>query len=176
MKLLFIIDMQNDFMDETVLGNPECRKIIPNIITKIMTKTYDSIIVTRDTHTSDYFHTQEGKNLPVLHCVEGTEGWKLQEDIQNALNISGIPVNYINKPSFGSIQAAAMVKKLRPQEVELTGVCTGICVISNALVIKAMNPEIPLTVDASCCACISPESHQNALNVMKLCQIYVINE
>lgn len=175
MKILLIIDMQNDFIDKTVLGTKECEKIIPNIIRKIMEKTYDNIIVTRDTHASNYLQTQEGKHLPVPHCIEGTKGWELQKDIQEALNKSGILVTYLNKTTFGSLEAASLIRQLQPERVELTGVCTGICVISNALVIKTINPEIPIIVDASCCACVTPESHQNALHVMNLCQIKIIN-
>lgn len=174
MKVLVIIDMQNDFIDKSILGNKETYAIIPGIVYKITSRNYDRIIVTRDTHNSNYFHTQEGKNLPIFHCQENTYGWGLSKNIQMALKGCPVPVDYINKSSFGSLSLAVMIQELKPQEIELVGVCTGICVISNALIIKAVNPELLITVDSSCCACVTKESHQKALDIMELCQIHII--
>lgn len=170
MKLLIVIDMQNDFID-AALGTKEAVAIVPNIAKKISEyrAAGNLIAFTRDTHHSNYLETQEGKNLPVVHCVEGTEGWQISEKLE-----TGEP-KIFNKPSFGSLELmdyAASLENL--EEIELAGLCTGICVISNALILKAKLPEVKITVDSSCCACVTPESHKNALNAMKLCQINVI--
>ena len=126
---------------------------------------------TRDTHQSNYLKTQEGKNLPVLHCVEGSDGWQISSNLE--VRESRI----FNKPSFGSIELADYVATLSDlEEIELIGLCTGICVIRNAFILKAKLPEVKITVDASCCACVTPESHKTALSAMKLCQINVTGE
>ena len=169
-KLLVVIDMQKDFITGP-LGNDECRAIVPNVIEKIKSAKENGVVTicTMDTHDENYLKTQEGKHLPVKHCITGTDGWQLIPEIPT-------PINKIEKPTFGSITLANTIKDLGVTEVELIGVCTDICVISNAFVIKAVNPEVTITVDASCCAGVTPESHINALQAMKACQINIINE
>ena len=167
MKTLIVVDVQNDFVTGA-LGTPEAQSIIPNVKAKI--KEYqdrgDEIIFTRDTHQSNYLETNDGKNLPVEHCIENTDGWKIVEglDIPNC--------SIINKPTFGWTHW----NNRTFDEIELIGLCTDICVVSNALILKAMFPEIKITVDASCCAGVTPESHKAALTTMKMCQINVIGE
>ena len=166
-KTLIVVDMQNDFIDGA-LGTKEAQSIVSNVKNKIAeySKAGDEIIFTRDTHTEDYLNTNEGKNLPVEHCIKGTKGWEIAKGLE-------VPdCKYIDKPSFGYTGW----KEMDLEEVELIGLCTDICVVSNALVIKAMYPEISVTVDASCCAGVSPETHKAALATMKCCQVNVINE
>ena len=170
MKLLAVIDMQNDFIDGS-LGTKEAAAIVQNVAAKI--EQYrakgQAIAFTRDTHGADYLDTQEGRNLPVVHCVEGTEGWK----ISGKLNTDGARI--FNKPAFGSAALAEYARSLEGlEEIELVGLCTDICVISNALILKAALPETKITVDSSCCAGVTPESHKNALNAMRMCQVCVI--
>jgi nicotinamidase-related amidase len=163
-KTLIVIDMQNDFIDGS-LGTAEAQAIVDNVKNKI--KKYqsagDQIIFTRDTHQSNYLETNEGKHLPVEHCIEGTKGWQIAE----GLEVSG--AIYIDKPSFGYLDW----KQFDLEEVEMVGLCTDICVVSNALIIKATYPEIRVSVDASCCAGVTPESHEAALTTMKMCQVEV---
>lgn len=176
-KALIIVDMQNDFVDDKVLGNKECRDVIPKIKNKMLSGKYEYVYFTKDTHGKEYLETQEGKNLPVSHCVLGTKGWAIVKDLQDVALDHNTPVktfHYICKNTFGSIDLAQAIQEEGFDEVELVGVCTGICVISNALLIKAFNPELKITVDSNCCACVSKESHENALNAMKLCQISII--
>lgn len=164
MKTLIVIDMQNDFIDGS-LGTAEAVAIVDNVKAKI--KEYvdrgDQIIFTRDTHQEDYMETNEGKHLPVVHCIEGTDGWQ----IRDGLYVEGAEI--INKPSFGYTGW----NDYSFEEVELIGLCTDICVISNALIIKALFPEIKVSVDSSCCAGVTPESHDAALKTMQMCQIEV---
>lgn len=172
-KLLVVIDMQNDFITGP-LGNEECRKIVPNVVNKtesVLKNNEADIVYTLDTHKTNYLETQEGKNLPVVHCIENTHGWMLIPELQEIQAEKSFC-----KPTFGSIELAEWIKENEYTEVELVGVCTDICVISNAFVIKAVNPEVRIIVDAACCAGVTPESHQNALAAMKACQIQVINE
>ena len=169
MKLLIVIDMQNDFIDGA-LGTKEAVAIVPNVVEKIAKARAagEMVVFTRDTHQQNYLETQEGKNLPVLHCVEGSAGWMISDKLE--VGDSRI----FNKPSFGSMELADFAASLAGlEEIELIGLCTGICVISNAFILKAKLPEVKISVDASCCACVSPESHKTALNAMKLCQINV---
>ena len=170
MKLLIVIDMQNDFIDGA-LGTKEAVKIVPNVAAKIREyrESGGTVVFTRDTHQKNYLQTQEGKNLPVVHCVEGTAGWQISEKLE----VGGSRV--FNKPAFGSMELAEYVFGLENLEkIELAGLCTDICVISNALLLKAKLPEVPVFVDSSCCAGVTPESHQNALNAMKMCQIGIL--
>ena len=164
-KTLIVVDMQKDFIDGS-LGTKEAVAIVNNVKKKI--KEYqdrgDEVIFTRDTHQTDYLNTNEGKHLPVEHCIEGTDGWQ----IEAGLEVPG--AIYINKPTFGYLNWEAY----NLEEVELIGLCTDICVVSNALIIKAMYPEIKVSVDASCCAGVTPESHEAALTTMRMCQIEVI--
>ena len=169
MKLLIVVDMQNDFID-AALGTKEAVAIVPAVAKKIAEyrEAGNQVIFTRDTHQKNYMETQEGKNLPVMHCIEGTDGWQISKELE--VGDSKI----FNKPSFGSMELADYVANLNDiEEIELIGLCTGICVISNAFILKAKLPEVKITVDSSCCACVTPESHQTALNAMKLCQINV---
>ena len=172
-KILVVVDIQNDFVDGA-LGSKEAAAIIGNACNKI--RSFDGdIYVTLDTHSEDYMNTQEGKKLPVPHCIKGTEGWKLNSEIEKALKDKSCTL--IEKPTFGSHKLAEIIKeKYKDDElsVELIGICTDICVISNALTIRALNTECEITVDFSCCAGVSPEAHNAALLVMKSCLINVI--
>lgn len=170
MKLLVVIDMQNDFIDGA-LGTPEAAAIVDNVAAKIRAARTAGTEVwfTRDTHGEDYLSTQEGRNLPVPHCIRGSFGW----EISSKLDVSGSAI--IDKPTFGSVELAQKVAGLENLEsVELIGLCTDICVISNAMLIKAQLPELPVQIDASCCAGVTPASHENALSAMKMCQIAVV--
>lgn len=166
-KTLIVVDMQKDFIDGA-LGTKEAVAIVDNVKAKIAAYQAqgDEIIFTRDTHQTDYMSTNEGKYLPVEHCIEGTEGWQIWEGLEVPDAI------IVNKPTFGYLNW----KDYNLEEVELIGLCTDICVVSNALIIKAMYPEIKVTVDASCCAGVTPESHDAALTTMKMCQVEVIDE
>ncbi len=171
-NVLVVVDIQNDFVDGA-LGTPEAVSIVDNAVEKI--KAFDGeIIVTFDTHSDDYLNTSEGEKLPVEHCIKGTDGWKLNEKIAEALKDK----EYIcvEKPTFGSVKLPEIIKNIVCDDnfsVELIGLCTDICVVSNALVIKANFPEIQISVDSSCCAGVTPESHNAALLTMKMCQINV---
>lgn len=168
-KVLIVVDMQNDFVNDC-LGTPEAQAIVPNVKKKI--EEYESrgdrIIFTRDTHHDNYMNTHEGKNLPVPHCIEGTHGWEVINEIDKPECL------HVNKLTFGYMGWDIRLSK--PSEIELIGVCTDICVVSNALILRASFPETEITVDASCCAGVTPESHKAALQVMKSCQINVIGE
>ena len=174
-KILIVVDMQNDFVDGA-LGTKEAAAIVGNVEKKI--KEFDGdIIVTYDTHFENYMDTQEGKNLPVPHCIKGTKGWELNENVKTAL--AGKKYKTIEKPTFGSVELTEYIKKnYNAQEVsiELIGLCTDICVVSNALLLKANFLETEISVDASCCAGVTPESHKAALITMKMCQVKVIGE
>ena len=171
--ILIVVDMQNDFIDGA-LGTEEAVAIVPNVADKIRNFT-GRVIFTRDTHGKNYMDTQEGKNLPVPHCIKGTEGWQISPVLQEYCKEEPI-----DKVTFGSEGLASILKKANENDpigsITLVGLCTDICVISNALLIKAFLPEVPISVDASCCAGVTPESHQNALAAMKTCQIKIENE
>ncbi len=172
MKVLIVIDMQNDFIDGS-LGTKEALAIVDKVADKIkMARDAGQMVIfTRDTHHQNYLETQEGKNLPVVHCVEGSYGWQISSRLEVGESV------VFNKPSFGSMELADYVSKIQNlEEIELVGLCTGICVISNAFILKAKMPEVKISVDAGCCACVSPESHKTALASMKLCQINVTGE
>ena len=171
-KILIVVDMQNDFIDGA-LGTPEAVAILPNVKNKI--ETFDGkVIFTRDTHTDDYMNTAEGKNLPVPHCIKDTHGWQIADALLPYTKDAII----IDKPTFGSIALAELLQKEDQNkaidEVTLIGLCTDICVISNAMLVKAALPEITVSVDASCCAGVSPESHERALAAMQVCQIKIL--
>lgn len=172
-NILIVVDIQNDFVDGA-LGSKEAVAIIDNVCKKI--RGFDGdIFVTLDTHGEDYMSTQEGKKLLVPHCIKGTDGWRLNPETEKALD--GKSFTVIEKPTFGSQKLAEMIsEKYKGEElsVELIGICTDICVISNALTIRAHNTECEITVDSSCCAGVSPETHNAALEVMKSCLINVI--
>ena len=167
MKVLCVIDMQNDFIDGA-LGTKEAEAIVENVKSKIelYRQNGDTIIFTRDTHTEEYMNTQEGKNLPVPHCIKGSKGWEITKKLDTASD------KIIDKPTFGSFELADYVASLSDvEEIELIGLCTDICVISNAMLLKAKLTETQISVDSSCCAGVTPESHLNALESMKMCQI-----
>lgn len=175
-KILIVVDMQKDFING-VLGTREAAAIVPKVIDKI--KHHDGpVLYTRDTHTKEYLKTQEGTKLPVEHCIQGTPGWELQDEIRAIAEKNGSLV--INKGTFGSEalieQLKAFSENERIEGIELVGLCTDICVISNALAIKTFLPETLIKVDAACCAGVTPESHQTALDAMKMCQIEILNE
>jgi Amidases related to nicotinamidase len=177
-KILIVIDMQKDFIDGA-LGTKEAVGIVSNVTDKIATCNGD-IYITKDTHHENYLATAEGKKLPVTHCIKDTSGWELDEQIKLALENR----EYIEflKPTFGSIEMAEYIKKqitdnnidVSCLDIELIGVCTDICVISNALLLKAYFPEAMIKVDSHCCAGVTPESSKNALEAMKMCQIEII--
>ena len=172
MNILVVIDMQNDFIDGA-LGTPEAVAIVPKVMVKMMN--FDGLVLaTRDTHGENYLERQEGKKLPVVHCIKGTHGWEIKDEIQQLL-IS----QPIDKPTFGSEALGKVLKDLNNDvepidSITLVGLCTDICVISNAMLLKAFLPEVPIMVDASCCAGVTPESHERALEAMKACQIEII--
>lgn len=173
-KVLIVIDMQNDFVSGA-LGTPEAKAIVENVKKKIedCEKAGYAIYFTRDTHFADsYFKSQEGKKLPVLHCLFGTEGWKIVDGLNSS------KYRNIDKESFGWPGWAGYFgnfEEYSPKKIELVGVCTDICVISNAMIIKSYYPETEIVVDASCCAGTTPEKHHMALEVMKSCQINIVN-
>lgn len=168
-KLLVVVDMQNDFIGGA-LGTQEAQSILPAVRARIADarKEGEEVAFTRDTHGNDYLSTQEGKNLPVPHCIAGTAG----HEIAAGLCLAGERV--FDKPAFGSIELAAYVKERGFAAVELVGVCTDICVISNALLIKAFCPEAEVCVRAGCCAGVTPQSHQTALAAMRACQVKIV--
>ncbi|SEK63967.1 Nicotinamidase-related amidase [Butyrivibrio sp. ob235] len=170
-KILVVVDMQKDFVDGA-LGTKEAVSIVPKVVEKIKSYDKNDVIFTRDTHQTDYMQTQEGANLPVEHCIEGTPGWEIDENIK-ALS-EGATI--VDKPTFGSTKLAEMIKDIAAKEdieIELIGLCTDICVVSNALMLKAFMPEVPISVDSSCCAGVTPDKHDAALETMRSCQIKV---
>lgn len=169
-KLLAVIDMQNDFVSGT-LGTPEAEAIVPSVVKKVEAYLAEGqdVAFTRDTHLSDYLDTEEGKHLPVTHCVEGSRGWEIIDHLAKY----NAPI--FNKPTFGSVKLAEFASAQGYQAIELIGLCTDICVISNALLLKAYLPECMITVDSGCCAGVTPQSHQNALEAMKMCQIQILS-
>ncbi len=172
-KILVVVDMQKDFVDGA-LGTQEAQAIVDNVVKKI--ESFDgAIYVTYDTHFEDYMETSEGKNLPVVHCVRDTDGWKLNEKVQAALSKKEAYTE-IEKITFGSIDLPFVLteeNEMDNAEVELIGLCTDICVVSNALILKANFPDIDIIVDSSCCAGVTPEKHEAALETMRSCQIIV---
>lgn len=169
-NILIVVDMQNDFISGS-LGTPEALAIVPNVVEKIK-KFNGEIIFTRDSHEENYLETQEGKNLPVKHCIKNTDGWKINEEIRKLAN-----GEIIDKVTFGSDTLVnLLVEKNKLEKIDsitLVGLCTDICVISNALTIKTFLPETPIIVDSSCCAGASKRSHLRALEAMKACQIEI---
>lgn len=182
MKILVVVDMQNDFVDGA-LGTREAAAIVPKVVEKI--NSFDgSIAVTHDTHYDDYLNTQEGRHLPDAHCISGTPGWCLNASVQEALqkHICNGKEHWIQsflKPTFGAVNLAdwlcGVSNHTSIEEIVFIGLCTDICVISNAMLLKAFLPEVKITVDAACCAGVTPESHANALAAMKMCQINIEN-
>ena len=195
-KILIIVDMQNDFVDGS-LGTLEAQAIVPKVANYIRTHADKNtvLLVTKDTHDIDYMETLEGKNLPIAHCIKNTHGWELAPAIQEAIYDTRdkyhdfdsyfpyVSDHIIQKPTFGSIDLQNLVDLLDDEtdtkpgdvaEITLMGLCTGICVLSNAIMCKATLPNVPVRVVADCCACVTPMSHETALEAMKLCQIEII--
>ena len=218
-RVLVVVDMQNDFISGA-LGTPQAREIVGRVAEKVREyrRFGGTVVYTADTHDESYLDTQEGKNLPIAHCIKGTEGWLIPCEVRGcAMSSQGCgnaggeeppaleggnpeepPINgsqngeppqlacsretsLFEKAAFGSRSLAESLesvhKHVEPiEEIELVGLCTDICVISNALLIKAFLPEVRITVDAACCAGVTPESHRNALEAMRMCQVNVIND
>ena len=174
-KILVVVDMQNDFIDGS-LGTPEALAIVENVKKKISQYKQEDIFVTMDTHEENYLETQEGRMLPVAHCIRGTEGWQVRSDIAALLPEAHV----YEKPSFASLRVAKEIADLavwrKDIEIEIIGLCTDICVVSNALLLKSVMPEVPITVDPSCCAGVTPESHEAALTTMRMCQIRILGD
>ncbi|MGO5116092.1 cysteine hydrolase family protein [Candidatus Avoscillospira sp. LCP25S3_F1] len=177
MHVLLVIDMQKDFIDGA-LGTPEAVAIVPRVVEKM--RQFDGrILCTRDTHGPDYPDSLEGRHLPVPHCIRGTDGWQLHPEVAAACTEPPI-----DKPTFGSTALGQLLQDYHRDllaqgregvtAVTLVGLCTDICVISNALLLKAFLPEVPIAVDSRCCAGVTPESHENALNAMQCCQIEIL--
>ena len=170
-NILLVIDMQNDFIDGA-LGTKEAVAIVPTVKAKI--ENFDgTVLFTRDTHETCYMETQEGRNLPVPHCIRGTDGWQIRPEL-DALRTTEV----IDKPTFGSKELGTILTEMNEKDeigsITLIGLCTDICVISNAMLVKAFLPEVPIIVDSACCAGVTPESHENALKAMQVCQIKVV--
>lgn len=181
MKVLVVVDMQKDFIDGA-LGTPEAAAIVDKVVQRIASSRDELILFTLDTHGPDYLDSPEGKKLPVVHCLEGSEGWQLNESVRRAwadnphtIVLPELTGNSFNKPVFGSVELVEFLKARASQitSIELLGVCTDICVVSNAIMLKNTLPDLDIRVNGSCCAGVTPASHQEALNVMKMCQIDV---
>ena len=170
-KFLIVVDMQKDFVDGA-LGTKEAEAIVPNVVGKI--EGFDGeIFATLDTHFDDYMETSEGRNLPVMHCIKGSEGWQLDAAVKEALDKKGCTA--VEKNTFGSVSLPELIKERAGDEefsIELVGLCTDICVVSNALLLKAHFPEAEITVDEKCCAGVTPEAHAAAIKTLASCQIY----
>lgn len=169
-NILIVVDMQNDFIDGA-LGTPEAVAIVPNVKKKI--QEFDGVVLfTRDTHESNYLQTQEGRNLPVPHCIRGTDGWQIRKELDELRTTEPI-----DKVTFGSSQLGPILSQMNSEEpvgsITFIGLCTDICVISNVMIAKAFLPEVPIIVDAACCAGVSRQSHENALKAMEVCQVQV---
>lgn len=178
MKILVVVDMQNDFLTGA-LGNEDCRNTISKVVDVLEKGDYDFVYLTRDTHQTDYMETQEGKKLPVPHCIKDTEGWQLQKDVLDAvIKAVGDQYEIIDKPTFGSVTLGSVLRDKYSNsldtEIEFVGVCTGICVISNVLLAKANLQEARIRVIQNACACVTPDTHQTALAAMRTCQIDII--
>ena len=170
-KVLVVIDMQNDFIDGA-LGTKEAQAMLPRLEAKLARE--DALLVfTKDTHGADYLETQEGKNLPVPHCIKPEKGWEIAPSLKPFVEKAAAVVE---KPTFGSLELPKVIAGLEPEAIELVGLCTDICVISNALLVKAFYPESTITVDAAACAGATLEGHKTALLAMKACHIDIINE
>ena len=169
-KILIVVDMQNDFIDGA-LGTKEAVEIVPYV--KEVVENFDGkVLFTRDTHFDNYMETQEGSNLPVPHCIKGTDGWQIRPELEKIRKTEAS-----DKLTFGSKDLVEVLKQEEKiEEITFVGLCTDICVISNVMVVKAFYPEIPLVVDAKGCAGVTVQSHLNALEAMKMCQVKVINE
>lgn len=166
-EILIVVDMQNDFITGS-LGTAEAERIVPAVAERIR-QFPGRVLFTQDTHEANYLETQEGRKLPVPHCIRGTDGWQIHPEIE-ALRTEPA----IEKPTFGSVQLAEMLRGMPVEQITLVGLCTDICVLANAMLLRAFLPEVPILVDASCCAGVTPESHRRALEAMKTCQIEIL--
>lgn len=175
-KILVVVDMQNDFIDGS-LGTEEARNIVEPVCEKII-EFGGQIFVTQDTHSDNYLETLEGRHLPVEHCIANTEGWLINSFIRNALKSKNYA--FIEKEIFGSMKLVDQIAKILDKgvkdSIEIVGLCSDICVVSNALMLRSAFPNTEITVDASCCAGVTPDKHKAAMEVMKSCQINVIGE
>ena len=169
-KVIVVVDMQNDFVDGS-LGTAEAQAMLPRLMRKLAKAQENrsaDFVFTMDTHSADYLQTAEGKKLPVEHCIKGTQGWEI---VPQLAAFKAVAKAVVEKPTFGSTKLAQAVADY--DEIELVGLCTDICVISNALLLKAFWPEKAISVDAACCAGVTPKSHENALEAMRMCHIDV---
>ena len=171
MNLLIVVDMQNDFINGS-LGTKEAQAIVPAVKARILEAMEDrwQVIFTKDTHSIDYLKTQEGKNLPIKHCLRGSDGWQLHPELQDL----SIGSSVFEKGSFGSLELAEYVSSLNPDAIEVIGLCTDICVVSNVALLKAYCPEVPMSVRANCCAGVTPEAHEHALATLKSLQVEIL--
>ncbi|MBQ8816798.1 MAG: cysteine hydrolase [Lachnospiraceae bacterium] len=171
--ILIVVDMQKDFIDGA-LGTPEAVAIVPTVVEKVR-NFKGQVLFTRDTHLDNYMDTQEGRNLPVPHCIRGSEGWQICQELQPLAENAIV----IDKVTFGSMELGPLLQDMHEEEaissITFVGLCTDICVISNVMLAKAFLPEVPIIVDAACCAGVTPESHNNALASMRICQVQVEN-
>ncbi|MCL1883697.1 MAG: cysteine hydrolase [Defluviitaleaceae bacterium] len=180
MKILVVVDMQKDFIDGA-LGTKEAEGIVSGVVSRVEESENEMILFTQDTHGEDYLSTPEGKKLPVPHCVENTEGWKIKKSIFNAwrgnkntIIAQNLSENTFRKPIFGSCELVEFLKSLEViSEVEILGLCTDICVVSNAIMLKNALPNVEISVNEKLCAGTTPQSHREALNIMKMCQINI---
>ena len=173
MKVLIVVDMQHDFVDGA-LGSEAAKAIVPKVKAKIEAyeNNKDYVIFTRDTHQDNYLSTQEGRKLPVPHCIQNSDGWQILEELHSSRHAK------VDKAAFGSSELPQVLEQTFSERslksIELIGLCTDICVISNAMILKAFFPEVPVIVDSACCAGVTPESHETALKAMKACQIEIL--
>lgn len=185
-KILVVVDMQKDFINGS-LGTKEAEAIVPrvkSIIDEYVNDDDAKILFTKDTHHENYLDTSEGKNLPVVHCVEGTDGWQIPDELLENIDLQNLQlfrdVIIVSKPTFGFMFIDRCIREFFGldesciDEIRIVGLCTDICVVSNALILKAVFPEIPIVVDSSACAGVTPEKHEASLEVMRSCQINVI--
>ena len=173
-KILLIIDMQEDFITGT-LANKSAQDIIPVIVDEIEKGEYNHIVFTQDTHALNYLNTPEGKALPIEHCIKDTKGWEINKDIEKAALISDSHLSWFEKPTFGSLGILSHIQAQGDfDEIVMCGTCTDICVVSNALILKTLKPDLKITVLGKACAGVTIEKHEAALNVMESCQINVI--
>ena len=182
MKVLIVVDMQNDFISGT-LGTDEAQGIVSKVVNRIADSRGELILFTQDTHGADYLGTPEGRRLPVLHCIEGTAGWEIHHDVMLAWRAHAdtiidttLKYNTFKKPIFGSSELVCYLKTRENEieSIEILGLCTDICVVSNAIMIKNTLPDIPIALNAACCAGVTAQSHVEAINTMRMCQIDVI--
>jgi len=185
LKILIVIDMQKDFIDGA-LGTKEAVAILPNVVKRIEESTRELILFTKDTHGENYLETPEGKKLPVKHCIKGTDGWQINESVLNAWKENKTAIiaaesvgNIFEKSVFGSTMLVDCIRRLheecaRISEIDIIGVCTDVCVISNAIMLKNYLPDIEISVIENCCAGVTPQGHKEALNTMKMCHINII--